>query len=208
MKRFIEEVAEEGFLIEHRRTPMRSILLSKILDRASKRKIEITRLEPKPTNLARPNSLSSRHGLREFPKHTDYATSSPPPRYIALHCPVVRTANTIIYDAKEISSRSGSAADAALFRLSSKHTRFSVRFKSIGQSGTVFRFNSDCMVPINEAAIEVAELVTAFSNPAIIIDWSTISTVLFDNWTFLHSRTPVDNDSHGWLWRIAIWSAT
>lgn len=181
------------------------MILPAFLSEAKSRKIQISRLRPQKEIEARQNTLSSRHGLGPLPLHSDFVTEAIPPRYIALCCPVNRSADTMLFEGAAIAEGLGSSAKAALFRVATGHHYFTARFVSQRAADSLYRYNADCMTPLNAAAIKVIDAVSSALPPTVVVDWGSISTIIFDNWRFLHSRGPSRSQNPGWLWRIALW---
>lgn len=202
----LQSISDSGFEIETRIQPApRRRLVPRLIKEAKGCVIRVTRLRPTLSPEAAPNSLSSRYGLGSFPKHTDYSTYSVPAHFIALYCPVFRDAETQLFEAEAAIAPLGQKARAALFRVQDARRHFSARYVSECKLGTIYRYNADCMNPINKEARAVAALVATFSEPSLTIDWSKTSAVAFDNWRYLHARNPLIKVDSGWLWRIAIW---
>lgn len=202
-------VSEIGYVVEARDSEFtRPRLICRLLEEVRTTKMRINRLRPTKSSDATVNSLSARHGVGAFPKHTDFVTQPIPPRYIALHCPVHRNAGTSLFETTDAVSAIATGGNAALYRVSGGRLPFSARFRSVTRWGVVYRYNSDCMEPLNDEARMVDHCVRSFCDPCLVIDWSRTSTIVFDNWRYLHARSSsYDDKNGGWLWRVAVWGA-
>lgn len=152
--------------------------------------------------MARPNSLSSTHGTGKFPPHTDYATEVIPPHYIALVCPVYRSAKTLIYDSEPL--RDLEDFRKAVFRVTTGRQSFSTRVITKHNDSFLVRYNADIMEPLNDYASRITSEISPSLKPNFIIDWSDFSYVIIDNWRFLHGREATTDIDAGWLWRLAV----
>jgi hypothetical protein len=206
--RFPSKLDRVGFVTEGRCARANSgSLLEEFLEFSRQSVCRIARISPRTSSEARENTLSSQYGLGEFPLHSDFSTDQVPPRYIGLFCPVSRSAATHLFAAEDVTSSIGTKRDSALFRIATGRRSFSARFRTNGPDGFAYRYNADCMMPVNDDAKEVAQAMKAHFEPTYSIDWGVCSMVVFDNWRFFHMRGKSPEDDRGWLWRIAVWSS-
>lgn len=182
-------------------------LISQLINLSRIHKNDFRRLKPRHSSQNSFSSLSDIHGFDCFPKHTDFAMRGIPPRIIALHCPSLRPSKTILYDTRNIELEISDAVRDALFRVTGSRRPFSSLFSTARGYNRIYRFNLDCMTPLNEAGVIVSDFIRSHARATHRICWDTTRTIAFDNWRFLHSRESVDPSRQpGWLWRLAIWS--
>jgi hypothetical protein len=164
--------------------------------------VHLSKLRPTPASVARERSLSASYGVGAFPPHTDFALDDTPPRYIALVCPVRRSAHTLIYDPQPLLGSND--ALAGVFRVSTNRKNFSTRFLSQRGEESFIRYNSDTMLPLDGPARQLADKISTALDPCMVVDWSTTVFVVIDNWRFLHGRAAAATSHDGWLWRLAM----
>ncbi|MET4634915.1 hypothetical protein ABIE08_002861 [Kaistia defluvii] len=196
----LEELKSRGLLLCERRGGGVKALFGLVQELAPQG-VQVARLRPSPAFAARPRSLSASYGVGAFPPHTDFALDDTPPRYIALVCPVRRSAHTLIYDPQPLLGSND--AMAGVFRVSTNRKNFSTRFLSRRGAESFIRYNSDTMLPLDGHARQLADKISTALDPCTVVDWSTTVFVVIDNWRFLHGRSAVA-DNVGWLWRLAL----
>ena len=157
-------------------------------------------LAPRIRSESRKNLYSGTYGLSEFPLHTDLAHWMWPPRYFMLRCKSgSSTVSTRLLASSEIVSIVGE----------DKLNRALVRLRRTGRNGGLyllpllsrvegvryFRWDSLFLVPMNETARLVAEVVSVInSSQSELISISLVEfgdTLIVDNWRFLHGRSKV-----------------
>lgn len=152
----------------------------------------IKRLRPLRQQEARKGTLSARHGAGPFPLHTDTAFWPRPARYLVMRVvgdcrrPTTLVPFSLLF-----------ASDAQLQRLAAQSTwrirtpagqhYVSMEFRSDGEVG--WRFDAQCMFPMNRAAREVAK--TFGRTPRVethALAWTEDSALIVANWKTLHGR--------------------
>jgi alpha-ketoglutarate-dependent taurine dioxygenase len=169
-------------------------------------KVLAVQLKPHRTEDALTNSLSSRYGVLPFPPHTDFSTEVIPPKYIILACPVLRNANTFIYDSLPQAAQNKYICKKALFRVHRVKDSFSSTFLTERSGRPLVRFNADTMSPLNDAATEISKKISLHWQPTAVVNWSRISAAIIDNWRCLHARGAIQGTPVGWIRRVGIWS--
>lgn len=164
------------------------------------------RLAGKPKDLARPNTLSSRHGLEAFPLHSDGALTATPPRWLLLVAPRRRITRTILFDTNKLTQEFGDAyLRRALFLQKSRHAKYLRLLVEISGRQCI-RYNADVMQPANSEATAVNAYLRCSLPSCLTIDWQENRMALIDNWATLHARGPfLDSDGAG-IFRFSIWS--
>jgi Taurine catabolism dioxygenase TauD, TfdA family len=200
------EITNHGFYAERRDSSANSAKYLWNFVRAIRPKsVLCTRLRPLSLSTARQNTLSAKYGLGDFPLHTDFSVNDCPARYIILFCPVQRTAATRIYDGVGLDTVHVSLAQRGLFRVERNRNPFIAHALEVRSGNFFFRFNSDVMTPLDEAARTVVTHLTGHHKLTTLIDWRVTSFLILDNWRCLHSRNAVLDNCYGWLWRIGMW---
>lgn len=155
---------------------------------------------------ARPNTLSERYGLGEFPLHTDCADTDEPPRYVLLSSTLKRKAATLVMDARRLPGAL-SLGGQALFHVAERRRRHYARFLRERPAGQLVRYNAATHTPANEAAREVVAALARSAGAVERIDWTQDRAAIIDNWVCLHGREPVDCADQSRMRRLHIWSA-
>lgn len=166
------------------------------------RRRRVTRLLARPAPDASGPSLSASHGLGVFPPHTDGATDSTPPAYVALWSAATSGAATLLYDGHD------PALDVPVFSrtwlVDTGRRHFYVVPRTRLNDRIRWRFNPDCMRPADgqEAAAAVAQ----FQDVARTrVEWRPNAAVIFDNSRVVHGREGVDlSDGDRELMRISV----
>lgn len=163
------------------------------------------RLIPRTREGARPNTLSSRHGLGAFPVHTDFATADVPPRYILLAAPRPRLTETLIFDAYELMEAFGlEYLQRCLFLQRGRTSRY-CRLLTLPEGNPLFRYNKAVMVPQNREAHEVSNYIETGMRRVCRVNWEEYRIAVIDNWNALHSRDACQRANSIGLFRFAIW---
>lgn len=100
MEHWKETLIDYGWCAVQRSEQLCSI--AKIVNYLEPKRTKCQKLRSQIAEKSRRNTLSSNHGVGEFPLHTDCATDATPPRYILLAASKNRKANTLIFDPKKI----------------------------------------------------------------------------------------------------------
>jgi hypothetical protein len=168
----------------------------------------VDQLKPQNRNAARCNTLSSRHGLGNFPLHTDFAMDDRPPRYVMLIAARARKAATLLLNSNALVREFGDAyLRRCLFLQSGRPARYR-RLLTTTSRGRLFRYNGAVMTPINCEAERVSEFLATATEISMRIDWFNTRLAVIDNWAVLHGREACDATDGVALRRIAIWTAS
>ncbi len=179
--------------------------IKQILGALAPGKLICQQLHPRLQGAARPNTLSSRHGLGVFPPHTDFATSDTPPRYLVLASPLPRPADTLIYDTDELVSKFGiEYLQRSLYLLRGRTSRY-CRLVSIRGDKKLFRYNGAVMAPQNDEAFAVTHHIETSLSATFHIDWTAYRMAILDNWSVMHGRAALDSPLDIGLHRFAVW---
>ena len=145
---------------------------------------------------ARKGTLSDTYGTGLFPLHTDTAFWPVPSRYVVLRVRGdIRRHTTVLTFADLL--REGTAELYALaersvwlVRTPSKSFYCSMKFRSRGTTG--WRYDRQCMIPVNDAAVKVQELLRPLllGDRIHYINWTDDLAVVLCNWEVLHGRGP------------------
>lgn len=154
---------------------------------------------------ARPNTLSSRFGLGEFPLHTDGANGDDPPRYVVLASTLPRAAATLVLDAR---GPGGPLAggERALFRVHGQRSCHYSRFRERRACGSMVRYNPATHTAVNDAAAAIEAALAASAASADRIDWRSTRVAVIDNWACLHGRERVGDSDRGRMRRLHVWT--
>lgn len=170
---------------------------------------DVRDLKPQPSELANPNTLSSRYGLGSFPFHTEAAYLSPPPNLLILYCqssgpgrrPTYLIDSAPLIESLSCSGRKGSwivksGRKPALAYLVEQHARVAA-----------FQYDADCMFPLSRTAQREQETVREFikAAPRIELAWNDSDVAVISNARMLHGRGSSDvDDTNRVLKRILI----
>lgn len=166
------------------------------------KKLSQMRLQANPADVARPNTLSSRHGLGTFPMHTDNALASPPPRYIIFCAPKHRACKTLLFPANACANDLWTES-VFVSRLRGRLRYSTAIIEYGGEKG--IRYNAACMLPQNEPARQLTRVLQDCT-PTNTIDWTHSGRAVIDNWRCLHGRDPVKIDHvNNYIRRIWGW---
>jgi hypothetical protein len=163
------------------------------------------RLTPRTKEAARSNTLSSRHGLEAFPFHTDFATTTIPPRYILLAAPRPRRTETLLFDAYGLIQQFGlEHLQRCLFLQHGRAPRY-CRLLTLPEGRPCFRYNKAVMTPQNAEAHEVANYIEGEAPQVFRVNWLQYRAALIDNWCTLHARSVCQGSDSIGLYRFAVW---
>ncbi len=140
------------------------------------------------------NTYGGNYGRGRLPFHTDLAHWYRPPRYLVLRCVVPdQSVSTTVVQAKNVLlGMSTEDFRRAVFRprrpLDGR--MFLLRF----YDGDMFRWDDLFIRPANVAALSVVIHIThSIHNPEQVSFRTPGETLIIDNWTCFHGRTPVDD---------------
>ncbi|MDN4573380.1 hypothetical protein DBB29_12405 [Pandoraea cepalis] len=143
-----------------------------------------------------PNTYGGNYGYSELPLHTDLAHWYVPPRYLMLRCviadPLVST--RVLHHRDVLGVLPRGTADRALVRPRRK-LEGKLFLLRLHQNG-IFRWDQLFLVPENEEARKVRDLLVATPSP-FNVDEIRLDrpgrTIIIDNWNALHGRSAVQH---------------
>lgn len=196
------ELKDRGWCLMHLESDAALLALAKGLGdpvSARARGPVLQELTPLNSRDAAPNSLSARHGLGEFPLHTDAAHHPVPPRWMLLRCddPGSAGRSTLLTDVRDFDLSLPERKDIArsVWRVDNGHRTFlaSVSLgRDHGAEGLLdrLRFDPGCMSVADPQFEPAAEMLrSAISDLSkVAVDWKSGLTVIVDNWRILHGR--------------------
>lgn len=170
------------------------------------RTLKITRLnmsllKARMTEEAKPNTLSSRFGMGQFPLHSDFVLDNQPPQFLFFSAPRPRTFGTTIFDSRTLPQDMRSQA---IFLVDQPHHRRYVRFEVTTNGNTLVRYNAAFFRPANEAANALVSILSS-EDSTQVIDWNENSMAVIDNRRLLHGRQDNSKLHPGSIRRIAVW---
>ena len=152
----------------------------------------IQSLSPLPRSTAKPQSLSGRYGLDNFPLHCDTSHWSIPCRFVVLACvnPGEHSAQTALLQmsAVAMSSLERALAHSSVFLIrNGRRSFYSTVFSS---TRTFARMDPGCMIPLNSDGRHVMALFDYQRNLQRVstVAWHPGDIVVIDNWRCLHGR--------------------
>ena len=156
----------------------------------------VKELTPMLASDARNDTLSKSYGRDSFPLHTDTAFWPIPARYVILRArgDIRRQTTVSIFDnifrgewhkLRAIAERS-----IWLVRTASAAFYCSITFSAAGHTG--FRYDSQCMSPVNSEAFRIRDALQPFLSydRGEPVDWKCDVAIIVDNWQALHARGP------------------
>lgn len=158
-------------------------------------------LKAKTTDEAKPNTLSSRYGMEQFPLHSDFVLDNQPPQFLFFSAPRPRAFGTTILDSRTLPQEMRSQA---IFLVNQPHHRRYVRFEVSTNGNPLVRYNAAFFRPANEAAKALVSMLNTRESTQVI-DWNEFSMVIIDNWRLLHGRQDNSKLQPGSIRRIAAW---
>lgn len=169
----------------------------------------IQSLSPLPRSTAKPQSLSGRYGLANFPLHCDTSHWSVPCRFIVLACadPGEHSASTALLQMSDVtmSSAERALAHSSVFLI--RNGRHSFYSTVLSSTRAFARMDPGCMIPLNSDGREVVGLFAYRRNLQRVstIAWRSGDIVAIDNWRCLHGRIgAVDAADSRLLYRMLI----
>jgi hypothetical protein len=157
---------------------------------------EVQLLRPRPRDSAPPNSLSSLHGLAEFPLHTDAAHHPVPPRYVVMRLAqgnITRCATLVVPFSSIAFDQSALASlRRDVWIVNGGRGKFTTTIlDSLSISGReIVRYDAACMRPMSRSFARSSWLLqeNLGSAPRIRIQWQPTYFLVVDNWRVLHGR--------------------
>jgi hypothetical protein len=150
------------------------------------------KLCPTDAKLAKPNSLSGKYSLGEFPYHSDTAHWLIPCRFVVLACLSPGAANrpTFLLDTQRLplDEAKRNLLYRAPFRIRNGKNSF---FGTIlSKSRHFVRCDPGCMIPIDVDAEQALAVFSKERWPSYVekIVWTKGRVVIIDNWRVLHAR--------------------
>ncbi len=149
---------------------------------------------------ARPGTQSALFGTGPFPLHTDTVFWPVPVRYVVLraHGDIRRPTTVMAFDGllQECGPRARALAEKSVWLAGTTSRRFycSLRFRNRASIG--WRYDSDLMCPVNQAAKVLHEEFrpVVCAGHGISIHWSDGVALVLSNWNALHGRGPEPRD--------------
>jgi hypothetical protein len=158
------------------------------------------KLCPTEALLAKPNSLSEKYSLGEFPCHSDTAHWVIPCRFVVLACVSPGAANrpTFLLDTKSlpIDEADRKLLYRAPFRIRNGKNSF---FGTILSKARHFvRYDPGCMHPVDASAKQAMGVFSKerWSSYVEKIAWTEGRVVIIDNWRVLHARGRAETLDH------------
>lgn len=152
----------------------------------------VRRLVPKDRADAISGTFSHAYGRAGFPLHTDTAFWPLPARYLVMRVTGDTRRPTVVAPIRvPIAGALGAEVVSSVWVVSSVNPFYgSMQFRHNGDWG--FRYDPMTMRPANAAAVKVQScLPVVFAElPTFSIDWTTVGTIIVDNWRALHGRGP------------------
>ena len=150
----------------------------------------IDTLRPVTAERARPNSLSARFSVGEFPCHTDMANVPTPCRFIVLAClsPGDGRRPTTLLDPAPLSLtyEDRDLIHTTPFRVVNGRHSF---FSTIMRRGRPFvRFDPGCMQPVTSDGERASKVLGSGDWRLASVQWERGRVLVIDNWRILHGR--------------------
>ena len=167
-------------------------------------------LKPKSENESLFGTFSNKHGLQDFPLHTDTAFYKNPARFILMHSAISNSCDTTILRKSdfwdELTDTEKMMAKRAIYLVKTNRERYytSFIFKENNEYG--IKYDPSCMIPSNKFAKDFDQKfqrVISGIEPKRI-KWTDGKTVIIDNWKTLHGRKSAEKDITRLLKRIYI----
>ncbi|MBW3524684.1 TauD/TfdA family dioxygenase [Chryseobacterium sp. NKUCC03_KSP] len=156
------------------------------------------------------NTFSYTFEYGEFPLHTDTSFLQLPAKYVILSSFKSIDTSTTIININDF-LRDATNEELALIKNSVYLVRtgaltFYTSLMCKANDKFIFRYDPQCMKPMNKAAMEAEELITKFSKVAnkTKISWDNPKVLIIDNWQTLHGREALKENKSRTLKRIYI----
>lgn len=167
-------------------------------------------LKPKTENESSLGTFSNKHGLREFPLHTDTAFYKRPARFILMHSVNPNNCDTTILRKidfwDQFNDREKKIAERAIYLVNNNREKFYTSFVFKENNELGIKYDPNCMLPFNKFAKcfdQIFKEVISGIEPKRI-KWTNGKTVIIDNWKTLHGRKSAERDITRLLKRIYI----
>jgi alpha-ketoglutarate-dependent taurine dioxygenase len=167
-------------------------------------------LTPKNKFEAIKDTLSYNFEYDDFPLHTDTAFWKEPARYVLMSSETNNNTATTILNAKEIISllslKEINEIKKSIFLVKTPSYNFYTSLINKHNNQTFFRFDRNCMKPINQSAEFTNEIIEEKINMLNInkIIWDKPKAFILNNWLTIHGRESIKNDKNRILKRIYI----
>lgn len=167
-------------------------------------------LRPKLESDSKLGTFSNKHGLLDFPLHTDTAFYKVPARYILMHSAISNSCDTTIIRKidfwDKLKDTDKKKAERAIYLVKTDSEKFytSFIFKEKNEYG--IKYDPSCMLPFNKTAKDFDKTfhrVISEIEPTLI-NWTQGKTIIIDNWKTLHGRKSAVKDISRVLKRIYI----
>ncbi|MBP6056662.1 MAG: TauD/TfdA family dioxygenase [Candidatus Fonsibacter sp.] len=167
-------------------------------------------LKPKSENESLLGTFSNKHGLLDFPLHTDTAFYKNPVRFILMHSANSNSCDTTILRKSDfwdqLTYAEKKIAERAIYVVKTNRERFytSFIFKENKEYG--IKYDPSCMIPFNKFAKDFDQIFHAVISKIETknIKWTEGKTLIIDNWKTLHGRKSAEKDITRILKRIYI----
>ena len=163
----------------------------------------VKELRPTTRANARRGTLSYTYATGSFPLHTDTAFWPVPTRYIVLRATgdlrrptkVLNFANLFWEGTNDY--RASAERSIWIMRTPSKSFYCSMKFQS--DEATGWRYDGQCMSPMNNAAFKVRDSLNSLftDTPSEYVQWSPDLALVLCNWQVLHGRGPAPSNENG-----------
>lgn len=155
---------------------------------------EVRGISPEETVHARPNTLSSRHGLGVFPFHTDNAHWHKPAVYYFLHCTNPGRGNrpTHLIDTHEweLSSDERRVLSTGVWRTGHVRSRLCTIISDSSDKKVICRYDLAFMAPVSKSGEDSRDIFERYiqaSHPRRV-EWHRNDLLILDNHRMLHAR--------------------
>lgn len=150
-------------------------------------------ISPQAIDAAKPNTLSSRYGLANFPFHTDVAHWKRPADFVLLYCenPGSGDRPTELIDARQwrVSDHLGHSLRSSLWKTGYLSPAFCTVVDYVDGLAN-WRYDVGCMRPAGNKSAQLQleiEVLISSSKP-LTVSWSKQALLVIDNKRMLHAR--------------------
>lgn len=171
-------------------------------------KVLVPRTCPVPLRM----NLSQLYGTGFFPFHSDTAFWPMPCRYLVMRATGDVRRSTLLLDFPALLMSLGTDvhrdARRAVWRTASFASGIYCSTYFANGENRGWRYDADVMRPVNSAARRLAAILATFlitPPESIAVDWSSVSSLVVDNWRCLHARAAAPpNEAPRFLSRIYV----
>jgi hypothetical protein len=162
----------------------------------------VKELVPKSREKARRGTLSETHDVGPFPLHTDTAFWPVPSRFLVLRAHGdIRRCTTVLSFAdlfREAASEECDLAERSVWLVHASSRKFYCSMKFRARNVIGWRYDEQCMNPVNEAACKTKEMLGPRLTHSGIecIHWTDDLALVLSNWKVLHGRGPSPPDEN------------